>query len=129
MGWQGKHTSFTASYSQAVTGGGGLLGAYHTKSASAAARWQMARVWTVAGSGAYFINESVNPLLITGDQSGHTISGAATLERSMGDQFSIAFHYDHIDQTYGEIVSIAANPNSDRATISISWHFQRPLGR
>ena len=129
MGWQGIHTSFAASYSQAVTGGGGLLGAYHSKSANAAARWQMTRVWTVAASGAYFINDSVNPLLRTGEQSGHTISGTATLERRLGDQFSIAFHYDHIDQTYSQIVAIAANPNSDRGTISITWHFRRPVGR
>jgi hypothetical protein len=129
MGWQGIHTSFAASYSQAVTGGGGLLGAYHSKSTNAAVRWKMTRVWTLAASGGFFVNDSVNPLLITGEQSGHTISGTATLERRIGEQLSVAFHYDHIDQTYSQIVAIAANPNSDRGTISITWQFQRPLGR
>jgi len=129
MGWQGPHTSFAANYSQAVTGGGGLVGAYHSRTANASARWQMTRLWIASASGAYAINESVSPLLIRGDQSGHSISGTATLERRLGNQCSIAFHYDRIHQSYGEIAAIAADPNSDRETISITWHFARPLGR
>ncbi len=129
MGWQGTRTSFAASYSQGITGGGGLLGAYHSRSANATARWQMARTWTASASGAYSINKTVNALLITGEPGGHSVSGSATLDHPIGEQYSIAFHYDRIHQSYDEIAVIAANPDSDRETISITWHFQRPLGR
>ncbi len=129
MGWQGTHTSFAASYSQGVTGGGGLLGAYNSKSASATARWQMTRAWTGSASGAYSINKTIGGVFNTEGQNGHSTSESATLDHSIGEQLDIAFHYDHIDQSFSGIAVIAANPNSDRETISISWHFQRPLGR
>jgi hypothetical protein len=129
MGWQGTRTSFAASYAQGVTGGGGLLGAYHSRAANATARWQMARAWTASAYGAYSINKSVSPLLITSVTSGHSVSGGATLDRTFGEQFSVDFHYDHVHQSYSNIIAIATNPDSDRETISVTWHFQRPMGR
>jgi hypothetical protein len=129
MGWQGVRTNLAASYSQAVTGGGGLLGAFHSRSASASARWQLARTWTVSAAGAYSINKTVNALLIPGQQGGHSLSGNAAIDHSLGNQFSVAFNYDCIHEDYAGIVAIATNPNSDRESISIVWHFERPLGR
>ncbi len=129
VGWQRTHTSFAANYSQGVTGGGGLLGAYHSRSTGATARWQMARTWTASAAGAYAINNALGGLPMTGGQSGQTLSAGGTLEHSLGVQLGIAFHYDHIHQGYEGIAAIAANPDSDRETISIAWHFQRPLGR
>ena len=129
MGWQGTRTNFAASYSQGVTGGGGLLGAYNSKSATASVRWLVARTWIASASGAYSNNKTVGGILMAGGQDGHSISESATLEHSLGNQLGIAFHYDHIAQSYSGVAVIAANPDSDRETISISWHFQRPLGR
>jgi hypothetical protein len=129
MGWQGARTNFAANYSQGVTGGGGLLGAYHSRSANVTARWQMAHTWTASASGAYSINKTVNAIFLPGGQSGHSVTGSATLDHPIGGQFDIAFHYDRIHQSYDRIVAIAANPDSDRETISITWHFQRPIGR
>ena len=129
MGWQGTRTNFAASYSQGVTGGGGLLGAYHSKSANATARWQMSRTWTASASGAYSIIKTVSGFPTSEGQNGHSTSESATLEHSFGEQLGISFHYDHTDQRYSGITAIAVNPDSDREAISISWHFQRPLGR
>lgn len=129
VGWQGTRTSFAASYSQSVTGGGGLLGAYHSRSANATARWQMARTWTASTSGAYASNKAISGFPIAGGGSGHSVSGAASLEHSLGNQLSIAFHYDRIHQSYNQIAAIASDPNSDRETVSITWNFLRPLGR
>ena len=129
MGWQGTRTSFAANYLQAVTAGGGLVGPYHSRSANGSARWQMARMWTASASAAYAINQSVSTGLLAGGQNGHSISETATLERRFGNRLGVALHYDHIHQSYEQIAAIVANPNSDRETISISWEFQRPLGR
>lgn len=129
MSWQGRHTNVAAAYSQAVTGGGGLFGAFHSKSANATARWQMARTLTSTVSAAYSIIKPVNSLILTGQPGGHSVSGSAALEHSLGSQFSIALNYSHIRESYGGIPAITANPDSDREAISIVWHFDRPLGR
>jgi hypothetical protein len=129
VGWQGNHTNFSASYSQSVTGGGGLVGAYHSTGANAAARWQMSRTWTVSASGAYALNKSVSAVSAAGTQGGHTVTGVTTLEHSIWNQFSLTFNYEHINQKYDGIPAISSNPNIDRETISINWNFMRPLGR
>lgn len=133
IGWQGTHTNLAASYSQGVTGGGGLLGGYHSRSVNATARWQMTRTWTASASGAYVVNKTINntaaAFLITGEQGGHSLSATAMIEHPIGNQFSVAFIYDHINQSYNEIAAIAANWNWDREGITITWHFQRPLGK
>lgn len=129
MGWQGMHTSFSAGYSQSVTGGGGLLGAFHTRSANATTRWQMSRTWTVGVGGNYSINKSVTPFLFGGLQGGHTVSGTASLEHSLSSNLRMSFQYLRAHQSYSGIVAISDNPDSDRETISIYWQFMRPLGR
>jgi hypothetical protein len=129
MGWQGIRTSLAASYSQSVTGGGGLLGAFHTKSANATARWQMARTWTTSASGAYSILKPVSSLFMSGEPGGHTVSGTAALEHSFGSQLSIAFNYSHIHESFDGIAAIAIDPDSDREAVSIVWHFDRSLGK
>lgn len=129
MGWQGERTGFAASYSQSVTGGGGLLGAYRTKAANMSGNWRLARTWTTGVSGTYSIINAIDAISSAGDQNGHTLSGSVTLEHPIGSQVSLAFHYDRIHQGYEGIAAIAANPDSDRESISITWNFQRPLGR
>lgn len=129
MGWQGERTSFAADYSQSVTGGGGIAGAYHSKNAAITGRWMLARTWTAGVSGAYSINKTVSEILSPGAQNGHAISGSATLQHSLWRQMSMAFNYDRIHQSYSGIAAISANPDSDRESISITWNFLHPLGR
>jgi hypothetical protein len=128
-GWQGGRASLAASFSHSVTGAGGLIGAYHTDSATAALRWQLAHTWTAGVSGAYFINKSVSALLPTEAGNGHSVTGSATLQHPIRGQISLAFGYDRIHQSYSHVAAIAANPDSDRVSISIAWNFQRELGR
>ena len=129
MGWQGRYATFAASYSQSVTGGGGLLGAYHSKSANGAVRLKLSRTWTIGASASYSINKSVTPLLLGGIQGGHTVSGTIRVEHPVGKQLSLSFEYDRLHESYGGIPSISANPNSNRETIALSWQFMRPLGK
>ncbi len=129
VGWQGVHTSFASSYSQSVTGGGGLVGAYSSKAASATARWQMSRTMSVGASGSYSIINSATPLFSIGIENGHTVSGTATLQRSLGQQFGVGLEYDRLNEAYSGIAVLATNPNSDRAMITLTWQFTRPLGR
>ena len=129
LGGQGKHISPAVSYSQSVTGGGGLLGAFHTRSAIASVRWQISRTWEVSAHGAYSINKSVSPILFSLTQSGHSVSGGSTLDYVINERMRVRAGYERLHQSYDNIPSIASNPDSDRETISLIWQFMRPLGR
>lgn len=129
LGWQGMHTSFAASHSQAVTSGGGLVGAYHSASENAAARWQMSRTWTAGIVVAYANNKSVSPLVSSGFGNGHSISGSASVEHPLSRQLGLEFEYDRLHQSYSGIPAISNNPDANRATVSLSWQLMRPLGQ
>lgn len=129
MGWQGRHASLAANYMQSVTGGGGLFGAYHNKATSVSARWQMSRTWTTGISASYFVNNAVVALPGAGSQNGQTISGAASLDRSLGEQFHVRMSYDHTHENYSDIPAISSNPDNNSETVSITWQLARPLGR
>jgi hypothetical protein len=128
-GWQGLHTNVAASYSREVTGGGGLLGAFVSTSATASVRRQITRTWTMGGSASYAINKSVTPSLLFAAQEGHTIVGHATLNHTLTDRLGVNFEYNRLHQSYVGIGAISSNPDSDRETVSLSWQVSRPLGR
>ena len=129
IGWRGLHTSFAASYSQTVTGGGGLAGAYHSRSAIASAAWEMSRTWTAHVTASYAINENVTPHLVGAYSGGHGIFGTATVGHSMGRQFNFALEYSRLHLSYSDIPAISSNPDSNRVAASITWRFMRPLGQ
>ena len=128
-GWQGTRTNFAANYSQTVTGGGGLLGAYHSRNAGAEMHWRITGVWTASAYAAYSINKSISQILSLLSQNGHSVSGSAAVERSLGGHLSLRFEYERLHQSYDNIPSIASNPDSDRESASIRWVFTRPLSR
>jgi hypothetical protein len=129
IGRQGAHTNFAASYSRTVSGGGGLLGAFTSSSASASATWQFARAWSVASSANYQLRTNVSPASVSIEKGGHSVSGSISIERSLGEHFRANLGYQRLHQTYSSIAAIASNPDSDREFISITYQFKRPLGR
>jgi hypothetical protein len=129
IGWQGTRTNFAANYSQSVTGGGGLLGAYHSRNAGVDTHLKISRMWTTSAYAAYSINKSIGETLSLESQDGHSVSGSVGLERSMGQHLSLRFQYARSHQSYDNVPAIASNPDSDRASASIQWQFTRPLSR
>ena len=130
VGWQGLHTNFAASFSRMVSAGEGVAGASISDSASASARWEIARNWTVGVNGNYSIlNNAAKPGLAASTVGGHSIGGAASVEHSMGNSFRIAFQYQRLHQDYGGIAAISADPNTDIALVSLNYHLSRPLGK
>jgi hypothetical protein len=129
IGRQGAHTNFAASYSRTVSGGGGLLGAFSSQSASATANWQFARYWTGELGANYLLRKNVSPASVSTEEGGHNVSGNVSVERSLGEHFTARFKYQRLHQTFSSIAAIASNPDSDRVSISISYQFRRPLGR
>ncbi len=129
LGWQGPHTNVAANYSRQVTSGGGLVGVFRSNSASLSARWQLSRVWTTGVSGNYATNDSITPLSLFPAESGHSISGQASLGYTINRELNLNLEYDRLHQNYAGVAAIASNPNSDRVMVSLAWQFARPLGR
>lgn len=129
MGWQGSHTNFAASYSRTVTGAGGLLGAFETDNASASARWQMARTWTVGSAGTYATQKNVLPAIFPSSSGGRTVSGTISFQHPISERFTVKLGYTRLHQSYTGVAVVSENPDSDSENISISYQFARSLGR
>jgi hypothetical protein len=128
FGWQGKLTSFAASYSQTINDGSGLAGAVHAYNANASLRRQLARNLSAA-IGAGYANNSVlyaSPAFNTG---GYTISGNASVQRQIGQHLNLQLQYTRLQQSYSEVAAISAIPDQNRVAVNISYQFSRPLGR
>jgi hypothetical protein len=128
MSWQGKLTSFAASYSRFVNSGGGLVGAVDYSSANGTFRWQLTRMLSMSVGGSYANNDVLDPLpgFNTG---GQTISGNASVQRQIGEHFNLQIQYTRLHQTYNDIEAISVAPNRNRVAVLISYQFSRPLGR
>jgi hypothetical protein len=129
MGWQRSRTNLAASYSRTVSGAGGLVGAFRSESANANAGWQLARTWTAGLVANYAILKNVTQFSSSSSQGGHTISGTVSVQHPISDHLSAGFQYARIHQSYGGVAVISDDPDSDRVSISVSYQFQRPLGR
>jgi hypothetical protein len=129
LGWQGRRTSIAAGYSRSVTGGGGLVGAFTSNTANASARWQMKRTWSVGSAASYAIYKNITPLLSAANPGGHTISGSVSVQHQIGEHFNAEAGYTRLHQSFSGIAVVSSAPNTNREFISISYQFNRPLGR
>ena len=128
MGWQGPRASFAASYARRVSDGGGLAGAVHSNAADASLRAQLSRNWNGALSGGYARNTLLDASAL-GSAGGHTVSGTVSLERYLGQHLDLQLGYTRLHQSYNNIAVIASAPDRNREWMTISYQFERPLGR
>ena len=129
LGWQGRRTTFAAGYSRSVTAGGGLIGAFNSNATNASARWQMKRTWNIGSAASYAIYKNITPFLAYGTPGGHSISGSVSLQHLFGEHFTAEAGYTRLRQSFSGIAAISGAPNTNREFISISYQFNRPLGR
>jgi hypothetical protein len=127
MGYQGSRTTLAASYLRSVSGGGGLVGAFHSNSAMTSERWQLTRTWNAGVAGAYAINKNVTPYLPLASPGGHSISGTVSFQHSFSDRIRADFGYTHVRQSYPGIPLISGAPNTNREFVSITYQFSKPL--
>lgn len=122
VNWQSLHSSAAVSYLHSVSGGGGLIGAVELDSANASVRQQIRRNLSASFAGAY----ANNGVLAVAALGGHSVSGSVSLQQQVGQHLSFQAGYTRLHQTYS---FLAANPDTNREWISISYQFARPLGR
>jgi hypothetical protein len=129
VGWQGDHGSLAARYSRTVSAGGGLLGSYTSTTANATAGWQITKMWNFTASADYGLNKNETPIQFSSSAGGHSIAGTVSLGYSFMEHYSIDGGYDRLHESYSGIQAISNDPDSNREFISISYHFNKPLGR
>jgi hypothetical protein len=122
LNWQARHTGVAVSYSHSVSGGGGLIGAVELDSANASMRQQITRRFSASLAGAY----ANNGVLSVAALGGHSVSGSAALQRQVGEHLNLQAGYTRLHQTYS---FLAANPDTNREWVAITYQFARPLGR
>jgi hypothetical protein len=128
-GWQGERTGLAASYSRTVSGGGGLLGAMSSNSASASATWRMTRTWDVRSTANYAVYKNESPSSLSSSSGGHSVSGTVTIDHTFSEHLRMDVGYQRLHQSYSGIAAIASDPDTDSEFASISYQFTRPLGR
>jgi len=129
LSWQGQLTNVAFSYSHAISGGGGLSGAAKSDSAGLSVRRRIARSFDASLSGAYSQNNVLESPLFGGATNGHTISGTASLSKAFGDHLNLQLGYTRLHQDYGSVAVLAATPDTNRESVTLSYTFSRPLGR
>jgi hypothetical protein len=129
IGWQTPRTNFALSYSRAVTTGWGLLGVYTTDAASASAQWQMTRRLTGGVNASYANVQIANKQVISSLATGHNIFGQASMQYQLSEHVTAVAQYNRLHETYSTISEVAADPDADRAAVSINYSFRRPLGK
>jgi hypothetical protein len=128
LSWQGQHTSISVNYSRRISDGGGLQGAVTSNSADTSLRRQLTRNLNATFGLSYATNKVLDALPAS-NTNGHSLSGSAALQRAFGEHFSMMLGYSRLHQTYNNIAAISNAPNRDRVSFSVSYQFQRPLGR
>ena len=128
FGWQGKVTSVAASYSQAISGGGGLVGAVHYYGVNGSVRQRFTRTLSGGISGNYS-NNQVLDALPGYDNNGHTVSGSASLQYQIGQNLNAGVQYTRMHQSYNDVPAISVVPDHNRIAVSISYQFSKSLGR
>lgn len=129
FGWQVKRSSVAASLSRTVNGGGGLLGAYISESASLHARHQFARTWTIDVGGNYGNYDNSAPQSVLTIPGGHTIDGEISLDHPIGEHLHSTIGYQRMHRTYSGSTALTVDPDTDRAYFTVSYDFSRPIGR
>jgi len=129
IGWQGVHTTFAVAGSRTISGGGGLVGAYHLITANGSVRRQLTRTWSTSISGSYSLSKNVDSSQLLFNPGGHSVAGAAAVHHVLSEHFNVEVGYARIHQSYIGIAAIVNVPDTNRGWISISYQFIRPLGK
>jgi len=130
LAWQGEKGSVSSSFLRTVSSGPGLIGAFNSVSANLNAGWKLSRFWNASASFNYQNIEPVSPLAnVIIYQGGNSLMAQGTVGRSWGEHLAMQWGYQRLHEEFTEINAINANPNTDRAFMSLTCNFEKPLGK
>jgi hypothetical protein len=128
LAWHGTHVSFSAGYGRRISDGGGLSGAVHSNSADTSVRWRFAKTLTAAFGGNYVSNRVLDALP-TFSTGGHSVSANVSLQHPLSEQLGVQAGYTRLHQSYANLDAISGAPDRNTIWVSLSYSFDRPLGR
>jgi len=131
-GWRSQRTGVNAVYTHRISDGGGLTGATRSDGVTINFRRQLSERWTANTMMLYGKDNSVS-ILYGG--SFRMITGTASLNWMLTRNLSAVLSYgrDHLSNSFDSTLSgpgiTAQTFDDNRAWVSISYQFTRPLGR
>jgi len=126
LSWQGEHTGISTTFSRSIAGGGGLFGTVDRYNGTVDIRQQFRPRWTGTLDLLYDNNRPID--FITSDEF-RTLSAAVGLQHQIGEHLYFGFSYSRVHQVYGGLTAAQLFPDHNRTFLSISYLFNRPLGR
>jgi len=128
LNWNGERTSFLAEAAHTASDGGGLYGTVQLTMVDASVRHQFTRTLTVQLGGAYGLSDPVGVAFL-GYSALKNASGSFAVSRRLGTSMSLTTGYSYVNQLQQNTVPATAAVHHNRAWISVSYGFTRPLGR
>jgi hypothetical protein len=89
----------------------------------------MRRTWSIGSVASYAVYKNITPLVASANPGGHSISGSVSVQHPIGEHFNAEAGYTRLHQSFADIAAISSAPNTNREFISISYQFNRALGR
>lgn len=129
VGWQEHLWTLAGNYSHNVTAGGGLPGAYREDRARVFYRRELAPNWDVNLAGLYALNTNITPKFPLSQPGGHTYTISFSAEHALTRSLKATIGYDRMEESYTGVGALSKFPNSNREYGSITYQFNRPLGR
>ena len=120
--------SLAVSGGRSIGAGWGLQGAVHTESASASVTRQLTKSWNASVRAFYWNNALLTPQLSPINE-GHSIEGTVLLRRRIKESLNLELEYTRLHQSYHNLSTLSASPNTNRVGASLLYEFTKPIGR
>lgn len=129
VGWLDQRWNLSASFSHLVSGADGLIGAQNSNLGNLSAQLAVSKTWTVGANGEYAKISNIDPTVFAGNPAGHTVLGSAFLRHRLAERLNVEAGYGYFHESYQGITAVPTSPSSNRAYVSISYAYVRPVGR
>jgi len=110
-----------------------LASAVRAEDASASFRRQFTKTLSAGLNAGYALNHPLAPTIESG-AGGHLLFGEVSIVQSLGprfdlDRFDLELAYTRLHQNYSNVSNLSNMPDRNRVSISLSYRFEKPLGR
>ena len=127
LSWQGKRTSTRLEYTRQASDGSGLAQAVKLEQVEGEIRERLTRRWTLDAGVGYARNTPLNA--VSGPTPYRSWVGNAGLQYKLTDNLAFDARYGRDQLQYENRLPPVSWSNRNRAWVSMSYSFSRPLGR
>ena len=129
LGWQAKRTNFALSYMHSEMPTVGFPGLFSNDTGTASVTQRLSRTWIASASGSDGNFSNQDPHLLVGLPGGHNAMASASIQHMMGAKLTTQLGYTHMHESYSSLSTFTQNPNTNEVFVSVSYQFQKSIGR